>query len=850
MILAKSNKRGKNPFLKTKLTVAAIVLLILALGFNALLISSSLEKLYVESLVSSYQVIGKDFRRNIEKALRFGKSIKKFVGINARLESTLHYMTRQDASKHGGVATEKGSRFHRYVAVALPDGKILYSTDEKLIGSALPEKADIDYGRKTDEKGAPKEWHSVKHKNTYLITLPIRGRNQKWIATTILAFDENQVKTLLKSAWRQNLKAGFIILICGTFVLFLILNMILPRERSKIKKVLRAKTGFAFKEERHTFPRRKISILLLLVIIFCQVGSSTFSTNAFKDYYLNINKEKSVMLNTLLKDDIEYLLRKGLRLHKLFKMEVMMGEILSHLPEVSDISILGKEENLMYMADQEGVVNFMKNIDKNHIVLRHDLPELSGEYNVRIKIMKDGKAEGYISTNISKKVVLSRLREIILDSATVLVISILFSVELLIMISQFLQKQDMGAPEPKKIHYGAMRPAVFFFLFGIDVSISFLPLYMEELYKPIFGLSKDMVIGLPISVEMFFVGISLFIAGVWLDRRGWLEPFFSGLFLAGAGVLYSWLAPSALQFIISRGVVGLGFGFSLMASQGFVISHSDEKRKAQALAHLFAGVYAGSICGGAAGAMLAERIGYNPVFFLGAVIVFLVIAYTIVFLRSDIRQPRPRAAEQPVQSIKIGQIIRYIFNRNIFCLLFLSALPAAVAVVGFLNYFSPIYLNRIGASQSNIGRIFMIYGVCLIYVAPFISKYVDESENKKAYIILSGILGSLALLTFYFFGGLAATAFTVLMLGLAGSFDASRAYALKLKATQQLGEGKAMGVFNSAGRIGQVIGPIAFGWLTIALGISKGIAYFGLAYLLAIAFFFILAQTDKKVDVT
>ena len=845
-------KRKSNP-LKTKVIVATIILLVLSLGFNALLSSSSLEKLYVGSLISSYRVVGKDLQRNLEKALRFGKNIKKFTGMNLRLNSTLQHMTLQSGDILQDTSSLKGpgSVLERYVAIALPDGKIIYSTNEKHTGSALPTKANIDYSKGIDENDVPKESHFVKHKSTYLVTLPIRDRKKNWVATAVLAFDESQVKALLNSALHQNIQTGGIALACGMILLLIILNVILPRERSKITKAVAEKTGFFstidFKsEEVIKFPRRKISIVMFLIIILCQVVFSFFSTNAFKEYYLNINKEKTIMLNTLLKEDIEYLLSKGLRINKLFKMEVMMGEILSALPEVNDITLLDREEIPLYMASKKGVINFSK--DSSYTP--KDLPDFSGEYNMRINVEKDGKIEGYLSTNLSREMVWSKIWETIWDSGTVLVISILFFVELLILIFQFLEKQVKETAGQIRINYRTIRPAAFLFLFGIDVSISFLPLHMEKLYEPIFGLSKDVVMGLPISVEMFSAGISLLIAGVWLDRRGWHQPFLTGLLLSGIGVLYSWLAPDALSFIVSRGVVGIGYGLSIMAAQGFVIQYSDTAHKGSGITQLFAGVYAGSICGGAAGAMLAERIGYNPVFMIGAIILFFVIGYTLIFMRDAMIKPAPTIQKETVKPSRGWQTLRFLFDRNIFPLILLSAFPAALALVGFINYFSPVYLNRIGASQSNIGRVYMIFGVCLIYIAPLISSFVDASHNKKSYIVISGLLGSLAFIIFCFTSGLAATALAVFFLGVSASFGlaSQNAYALELNITKELGEGKAMGVFNSSERVGQVIGPILFGWILIAIGVREGITYFGIAYFLATLLFLLFAQSETKIS--
>jgi predicted MFS family arabinose efflux permease len=624
-------------------------------------------------------------------------------------------------------------------------------------------------------------------------------------------------------------------------------NVVLPRERAKLKRFFPKRAHFLFERKTHEFPKRSISIGLFLIIIFCQIAFSVVGISAFRDYYLKINREKILTLNTLLKEEIEGFLKKRLPLDRLFRMEVVMGEMLTQFPEASNIVILNAHEDPLYEANQSGVFNYTKKPPSSGSDALSARTIHGAAYRVQTDLRKDGKIVGYILSNLSKKQIISKLRDIVLDTFTVLMISALFSFELLLIIYRFLEKETAGAEEIIAVHYGTIRPAAFLFLFGVDVSISFLPLHMERLYEPLLGLSKDLVMGLPISVEMFFVGLSLMLAGIWIDRRGWHEPFFVGLFLAGIGILHSWLAPDAWHFIASRGVVGMGFGLSLMAAQGFIFSHTDESRKARGIATFFAGVYSGSICGGAAGAMLAERIGYRPVFLVGAVIVFLVIGYTFYFMRGAVQRPEKSIMETPVRSTEISQFLRFFFNRNILSLLLFNALPAAVVVVGFLNYFSPIYLNRMGASQSNIGRIFMIYGICLIFMGPFVSRYIDASNNKKAFVTIGGVLGGLGFITFYFFEGIFATAVTVLILGISGSFASSRiAYVLKLKITQELGGGKAMGIFNASSRIGQVLGPMVFCWIVIGWGAQSSIAFVGIIYLLASVLFFFFAQSDKR----
>ncbi len=810
---------------KVRLVVSALLLLLLALGFNALLSLNSLEKLYIESIASQYSAIGQDLQRNIEKSIRFGKSIEKFIGIDALLEETKRNIIEdRRAGQHDDIDVSSFS-----VSIALVEGTIIYSTDSERIGKTVLLPGN-DASAPEASPGIPSY---VKEGATYFTLIPIRDMKSAWVATAIIAFDEQQIKHLLDGVRNTAIQRILLILAGSLLILVVFLNIIIGRWKTEFSAKLRVVLVF----------------LIVIVIGLAQILFSVLNAGTFSAYYLQINKQKARTLSTILQADIEYLLSIGRNIDKLVKMDAVMQEILEASPELSDMRILDTDGLGMYLAMKDRALDANTASAEEFKQMYLALPPTDPQYNLRLELLKDDQPVGYLSTNLSKDVIFARLFDIALDSITILLISMLFFGELLILIIQYLERQFIPSQAvSSSVPYGAIRPAAFLFLFGMDISISFLPLHMENLYEPIFGLSKDLVMGLPISVEMLFVGLAIVFAGTWVDRRGWHEPFLAGLGLSGLGVLYSWLSPDALHFILSRALVGLGYGFAIMASEGFIIAHTDEHNKAQGLAQLFAGIYAGSICGGAAGGMLAERIGYNPVFFLGAMIIFSVIVYVFVFMRGTMSKPDLKQMPGPQNaSSNIGQVFRFFFNRNIAALIVFSALPAAIAFKGFLSYFSPIYLNRIGASQSNIGRVFMIYGVCLIYIAPFLSRFIDASRSKRNYIVISGVLGSLAFLTYYVFGGLAATAVAILFLGLSDSTNASRAYALKLKITQETGGGRAMSLYSSVGRIGQVAGPMLFGWLMAQGDILKGIIMFGALYLGATMLFLLITKNDKEI---
>ncbi len=821
-----------------RLFAGGFALLVLALSFNALLSYGSLEKLYVASIVSSYQVVGKDLQRKIEQSLRFGKSIQKFIGMNSLLEETRNRLSARiearDATLAGLQTQQKPVRHHVAVSVALPDTTILYSADEDLVGTRIPPKVWLPHdssGPAVDQQAAA----YTQHGHAYFINLPIRDREKKWVANIIMGFDEEQVESLLRQLVARDLRIIAIITAFCTIMLLPALGFLL-RDSALLNG--------------RRYSRIKLYTVLMVIVGSAQIFFSAFNMNDYRTYLLQITREQVHTLILFLKQDVEYLFSKGIQIERLVKMDVVMGEILAASPELDDLTIFNQTGKPLYRATREGMMDFQKTLEALAIPLPATGPAETAAYQLEVELVGDAGPEGRIVGTISKEAITTKIQEVLLDSATVLAISLLFLVEMLVLLLPFIERQSRGDGSAA-VHYQTMRPAAFLFLFGVDICISFLPLYMEQLYTPLPGLSKEIVIGLPISARMLFTGISMLAAGAWCDRRGWHEPFVSGLVLAGIGFLYAWLAPGAFHFIASQALFGLGYGASLMASQGFIIACTDETNRARGLAQLWAGVYAGSICGGAAGAMLAERIGYGPIFLVGALILFMIVPYTLIFLRGTTGRTPAEAREPEPRAYTGRQVFAFVSDRSLLSLILFSSFPTAVALVGFLNYFIPIYLNRIGTTQSNIGRVLMVYGICLIYVAPLLSRHIDAWPSRKPFIVASGALGGVAVIIFSFLEGVWGIALSVLLLGLSSSFGfaSQSAYVLRLEVSQELGRGRALSIYSSTNRLGQVLGPITFGWLMVATGINAGIGYFGVAYLVLTVLFLLVARNDGKTTV-
>jgi len=436
---------------------------------------------------------------------------------------------------------------------------------------------------------------------------------------------------------------------------------------------------------------------------------------------------------------------------------------------------------------------------------------------------------------ISKDDIFRNLISMLIKGITILFITTLVMVECLLVFLHLLGNRRKGVRARSRYEVEFVRPAMFLFLFAIDLSMSFVPLHMQSFDIEFPGLSRDIILGLPISSEFLCAGIFLLVAGVWMDRRGWREPYFIGLFVVCLGSLFSWMATDAVTFILSRALVGVGYGLSLMSAQGLVVRFGGSRGRARGFASLFAGLYSGSICGAAAGAFMAERFGYEKVFFIGAAVVLALTLFSWSFMRVLISQDRRSSDEkqQPGHKIRLRPLLKFLGNPIFIALSVLSSLPASIAVAGFLHFFTPVYLDEIGARESTIGQVLILYGICLIYFGPSIGRLMDRSKDKKYYMLTGGVLGGLAFATFSTDLGIVSMIGCVFLLGLSSSFvlSSQSTMVLDLKESKELGEGTALGIFRSISRIGQVIGPMIFGWVLLSGDLTDVINRLGYTYI-------------------
>lgn len=793
MLTTKLDKRMVLLFL-----ISSIILILIVLGFTGGLNMASFQKSYTDSLVSSYAVSGGETVRKIEYALKYGKPLTNFYGIEELLQDKLAELPDIEE-----------------IVITLPDGEIIYNQFGAVMGEFYaPEvQEQVENLYATDELA----YASVLQEGRYHVFVPLENREGSRVGSLVLIFEQAVVKAFTDIYTQKLIR--YLLLLAGVAIICLLIFIIkvpIVNEEKKIRK-------------------KPILSFLLIILTAVQLIYGGLNYFLFKEAYLSIAQQNASFAAQVVQKDINTVINKGVPYAKLYRLEEYLQGVIAYIPEIESLSITDQLGALLYQTE-----------------LNAESPSASGslsELEHRLPLPADSTGmQGMIHVNISADYLAKHMREIILDMLTVFITSFIFMVEVtLFMIIFMRQKVQKSSTVPtaatKQTDAGLIRPVAFILFMAIFMSTSFIPIVMKGLYKPILGLSETVLMGLPISVEMFSAGLATVLAGYAIDRHGWRVVFFMGLFLFVLGTSLSATAWGPLIFVGARGTVGLGYGLALMSLRGYVNQAPTDRERTDGVAALFSGMYAGINCGVIVGAMLADRVDYAVVFIIALGVACLSALFAAILI-----QGRREKRAQKVKAVSArGQVLSFFSNGQVLLFFGLILIPTAICSM-FLDYFFPVFADSIGASTSNVGRAFLLNGLCIVYLGPLLSRFTAKFLGIEKSIALAGLIVVGAMLFFASQGTLLAAFVAAILLGLADSFGlvAQNNYFLKLKASGALGVGKALGFYGNVRKLGQMLGPMVFGGVAM-LGMF-GIGVIGLCFLATIILFlFSLRQKRKQI---
>ncbi|WP_077072509.1 MFS transporter [Mailhella massiliensis] len=749
-----------DPRLRRLLTGGILALLCAQLLYGALMLSA-LYKQYQEPVFQINGLVCRDIADHLGLLVRVGKSLRPQT-----VERFLSlYRTRTEAEN---------------IAVTDGAGNVIFQWD-KNGGSRIipPADADTVFGsvRKfsTDEQ--------------FWTTCPISGRQGVVAGHVLLALNKERISGVIAHTAQSQLWLFLGVSLAECLLLVLLMRLQSGAGGSgKIPSGLRLRLSFMM-------PLILGQILFLLLL-------HTPLSRLYEAETAHTGRQLARQMTW----DLERLAGMGLPVSGIHGMQLWMMERQQH------VSTLG-----MAVFDVTGRLHAAA--DANGYLYPEDWKRLTEEHRpVRLDICHpaDGSPAGSVQVLMNPSTIRSNLLSVMLDNLTMTVVAALFLSELIFLLIMSGNGLTAMASSP-----GFMRPIIFACLFATEMSMSYVPIRIGELGLDLFGLPPEVVSGLPVSCELFMAGLAMFAGGFWSQKSGWKPMLLSGVLLACLGSFASWLSPSALPFILARGMSGLGYGFINLAAQVFVIAHSSESSRAHNLAFMFAGLYAGTLCGSSMGGLIADRLGYQAVFPASAVMLVITLAALSRLLPKETWQ----SGESSASKLSLQEAFAFLSDRRMGALLLFFIIPNALITVCLFQFFMPLSLSQAGTSPATIGRVFLLYCVIVMFAGPFFGSLLDRAKSMVPPLFLSMLVVVLSLMALLVLDGLSAAMLSVALLAVntAIASNGQGAYALSLPAAQSFGRSHTMGFYNVAMRIGQVLGPLSLGIMMSVWNARTGI---------------------------
>ena len=347
---------------------------------------------------------------------------------------------------------------------------------------------------------------------------------------------------------------------------------------------------------------------------------------------------------------------------------------------------------------------------------------------------------------------------------------------------------------------------VFIDLLGFGIIIPLLPFYAES-----FGASALAIglLGTSFSLMQFLFAP---VWGRWSDRIGRKPIILVGLL--GSCLSYLALAFStSLSMVFLARVVGGIAGANIPTAQAYIADVTTSEDRARGMGMVGAAFGLGFIFGPAIGGLLSRFSPEAPMWFASA-LCFANFAAAWYLL------PESRPANASTRSLNRMEAFRHALGKPALLLLLGLFFLVALAFSGFEATFAIFSEARFGFTASTIGFVFAFIGVVLALVQGVLVHVAVKlfGERRLIPVAILAIAVGIGLVPFVWNVPSLLGALGVLALGM--GFNSPSLTALVSKLADRDDQGGILGLTQSLGSLGRVVGPAWGGYLYDAYGMA------------------------------
>jgi MFS transporter, DHA1 family, multidrug resistance protein len=342
--------------------------------------------------------------------------------------------------------------------------------------------------------------------------------------------------------------------------------------------------------------------------------------------------------------------------------------------------------------------------------------------------------------------------------------------------------------------------------FGSYMRIPVVPLYARSLGADAFE------VGLINSAFLFMAGLVSLPLGIVSDRFGRKLLILAGLALSSCSSFLLYFSTSTFQMVGIYLLFGVSLAMFAPTMMSYVADVTPASHLGRAYGWYTTALYGGMSVGPATGGLLAEWMGFRPVFVLSGVVILLVFWMAFFFL------PRARhvVINRPPKRDTMA-VMKDLSKNTPLLACWLVTLGGCFALGMFVT-FVPLHANEQGLKSGHIGLIFATQAVFnAVSRIPF--GRLSDKVARRSNLVVVGLLGlTAAIAGFGIASSMAEFAVCAAGLGVSMGIAFTGVGALIPEVVSADSRGLAMGGYNSSIYIGMMLSSLLMGAISGDIG--------------------------------
>ena len=369
--------------------------------------------------------------------------------------------------------------------------------------------------------------------------------------------------------------------------------------------------------------------------------------------------------------------------------------------------------------------------------------------------------------------------------------------------------------------------------FRVNLWITFVGFLDTHLLIPIMALyavqlgARVGVVGLIIGFYSMTNAAANIFFGRVIDRVGAKVPLTFGL-LGDALAMFSYsLCRSPFHLILVRLFHGISGGIVGPATMSITAANTTSHRGGRSMAFYGMSLAAATLVGYLVSAMLASRVGYEFVFYVGALMLVSGSVATLLIPK------RARIPLAPSESFKaaLGKIVG-LMKRKGLCASYSSVFAQYFAFGGVVTLL-PLYLRSLGMEVFHTGMLLVTFAITFIALqVP--SGILSDKLGRRIPVAVGLCLCVVSLAILPTLETIPTLISVMVLYGTSYALIFPSISAMVADYTTPEERGRATGVFHALLTVGVAIGAPLMGWVAEAIGIKWGLALSSSAAIMAI----------------